>query len=267
MTLDGAPGYTMHGVMPPAFNFPSHSDLFRSAGIAPDPQSYRRRDVRERYVLARLAPGVGLARARDAIDELASRLEREFPATNAGLGFRVTPLREMYSGQVRPYVPLLFGAVALVLTVACANVANLLLSRAIVRWPCARRSERADACATRARGGTLDVRRAAAGSGWPTSSGGWHSIAATRRVYFGEFRFAGAMTSSCCPCARSPRWRPRPSCYTSPRCGESGTAYRLPLLEAARPGPVRSPGAGSAGRRRSDRPDGADAGWHVSGTA
>ncbi|MYJ02748.1 MAG: ABC transporter permease [Acidobacteria bacterium] len=133
MTLDGAPGYTIHGVMPPAFNFPSHSDLFRSAGIAPDPQSYRRRDVRERYVLARLAPGVGLERARDAIDDLAHRLEREFPATNAGLGFRVTPLREMYSGQIRPYVLLLFGAVALVLAVACANVANLLLSRAIAR--------------------------------------------------------------------------------------------------------------------------------------
>ena len=107
MTLDGASGYTIYGVTPPAFNFPSHSDLFRSAGIAPDPQSYRRRDVRERYVLARLAPGVGLERARETIDDLARRLEREFPATNAGLSFRVTPLREMYSGRVRPYVLLL----------------------------------------------------------------------------------------------------------------------------------------------------------------
>ena len=48
-------------------------------------------------------------RAREAVDDLARRLEREFPATNAGLGFRVTSLREMYSGQVRPYVLLLFG--------------------------------------------------------------------------------------------------------------------------------------------------------------
>ena len=52
------------------------------------------------------------------------------------------------------------------------------------------------------------------------------------RCLFGEFRFAGAMTSSSCPCARSPRWWPRPSCYTSPPCGESGTACRLHLLEA-----------------------------------
>ena len=62
---------------------------------------------------------------------MASRLEREFPASNAGVRFSVTPLRDMYSAHVRPYVWLLFGAVALVLVVACANVANLLLSKAI----------------------------------------------------------------------------------------------------------------------------------------
>ncbi|MCY4076293.1 MAG: ABC transporter permease, partial [Acidobacteria bacterium] len=133
MTLDGASGYTIYGVMPPAFNFPSHSDLFRSAGIAPDPATYQRRDIRGRWVLARLAPGVGLEPARAAIRDLARRLEREFPATNTGLEFQVTSLREMYSGQVRPYVLLLFGAVALILMVVCANVANLLLSRAIAR--------------------------------------------------------------------------------------------------------------------------------------
>jgi len=133
ITLDGAPGYTIYGVMPPGFNFPSHSDLFRSAGISPDPATYQRRDIRGRWVLARLAPGVGLEPARDAIRDLARRLEREFPATNTGLDFRVTSLREMYSGQVRPYVLLLFGAVALILLVVCANVANLLLSRAIAR--------------------------------------------------------------------------------------------------------------------------------------
>jgi putative ABC transport system permease protein len=133
MTLDGAPGYVIHGVVPAGFNFPSHSDLFRSSGIAADPKSYERRDLRSRLVLARLAPDVSIEQARGAIDALARLLEREYPATNAGLRFRVTPLGEMYTGVVRPYVVLLFAAVLLVLIVACANVANLLLSRAIAR--------------------------------------------------------------------------------------------------------------------------------------
>jgi putative ABC transport system permease protein len=133
MTLDGAPGYVIHGVLPAGFNFPSHSDLFRSSGIAADPKYYERRDSRNRLVLARLAPGVSIEQARGAVDALARRLEREYPATNAGLRFRLTPLGEMYTGAVRPYVLLLFGAVLLVLIVACANVANLLLSRAIAR--------------------------------------------------------------------------------------------------------------------------------------
>jgi predicted permease len=133
MTLDGAPGYTIFGVMPPGFNFPSHSDLFRSSGISANPESYRRRDERSRFVLARLRPGVSVEQARTMVDGLAGRLAREFPATNGGLQFRVTPLSEMYTAQVKPYVLLLFGAVLLVLVVACANVANLLLSRAIVR--------------------------------------------------------------------------------------------------------------------------------------
>jgi putative ABC transport system permease protein len=133
MTLDGAPGYTIYGVMPPAFNFPSHSDLFRSSGIAADPAFYRRRDIRDRFVLARVKSGVTVDHARAAIDALAERLQREFPQTNAGVRFRVTPLSEMYTATVRPYILLLFAAVALVLIVACANVTNLLLSRAIAR--------------------------------------------------------------------------------------------------------------------------------------
>ena len=131
MTLDGAPGYTIHGVMPEGFNFPSHSDLFRSSGISANSQYYADRAMRDRVVLARLAPGVGVGEARAAIDVLAQRLEREFPATHAGVRYEVTPLAEMYSGAVRPYVLLLVAAVALVLLTACVNVANVLLSRVL----------------------------------------------------------------------------------------------------------------------------------------
>jgi putative ABC transport system permease protein len=131
MTLDGAPGYTIHGVMPAGFTFPTQSDLYRSSGIAADPKYYERRDARDRMVLARLTPGTTLAQARSAIDALAMRLEREFPASNAGLRFRVTPLRDLYAAHVKAFVWLLFGAVALILIVACANVTNLMLARSI----------------------------------------------------------------------------------------------------------------------------------------
>lgn len=133
MTLDGAPGYVIHGVMPPDFTFPTQSDLFRSSGIAADPKFYERRDVRGMMAVARLRDGVTIRQARDAIDALGRRLAQEFPATNGGLTFRVAPLSEMYTGTIRPYVLLLFGAVGLVLVIACANVANLFLSRALAR--------------------------------------------------------------------------------------------------------------------------------------
>jgi putative ABC transport system permease protein len=133
MTLDGAPGYTIHGVLPPEVNFPTNSDLFRSAGISADPSTYRRRDLRGRMGLARLKSGVTITQARGRIEALGDRLAREFPETNRGLQFHVTPLRDLYVGNVRPYLLLLFAAVGLVLVVACANVVNLLLSRLLAR--------------------------------------------------------------------------------------------------------------------------------------
>jgi predicted permease len=133
MTLDGAGGYTIHGVMPPGFDFPASSDLFRSSGISPVPASYQRRDLRSMLVIARLRDDVSLAQARDAVAALGRRLEQEFPATNGGLSFQVTPLADMYSGAIRPYVLLLSAAAGLQLLIACANVANLLLSRAVAQ--------------------------------------------------------------------------------------------------------------------------------------
>jgi putative ABC transport system permease protein len=72
-----------------------------------------------------------MAQAQRELDSLAARLAHDFPATNAGIGFRLTPLRDYYVGNVRGYLLLLFAAVVLVLAVACGNVVNLQLSRAI----------------------------------------------------------------------------------------------------------------------------------------
>jgi putative ABC transport system permease protein len=133
MTLDGAEGYEIVGVAPPNLNFPSRSDLFRSSGINANPASYESRDRRYLSLVARLQPRVSYAQAQDGLDRLASRLEREFPASNAGIRFRATPLRDLYVGNVRPYLLLLLGGVAFVLLLACTNVANLLLAKAIGR--------------------------------------------------------------------------------------------------------------------------------------
>lgn len=87
-------------------------------------------------VLARLAPGVTLTRARAEVSSIAADLAREFPDTNGAHSAMVYPLRESPNGPQRtmgPVLAILLGLVLAVLLIACANVANLLLARAIER--------------------------------------------------------------------------------------------------------------------------------------
>jgi putative ABC transport system permease protein len=81
-------------------------------------------------VVARLADGVTLAAAQAAASRLAARLEAAYPAFNERTGFALQPLHERVTGQVRPALLALAGAVVFVLLIACANIANLLLARA-----------------------------------------------------------------------------------------------------------------------------------------
>jgi putative ABC transport system permease protein len=84
-------------------------------------------------VIGRLKPGVSLEKARTEINAIATSLTVELPAFDTGWSVKVVPLREELSGELRPALLLLSGAVAFVLLIACANVANLLLARGAAR--------------------------------------------------------------------------------------------------------------------------------------
>ena len=95
--------------------------------------SERRNIGRFLTVVARLNPGVSPEQAQAQMTAVAARIAREFPDFNANWGANVVPLRQQISGDLRPALLALFGAVIFVLLIACANVSSLLLARAASR--------------------------------------------------------------------------------------------------------------------------------------
>jgi putative ABC transport system permease protein len=129
LRIDGR-SLTVIGVMPPGFRFPFQSDLW---WLNDRYFNRKQRDLRIDQTIGRLKPGVSTAQANAEMREIAARLAQTYPDTNAEVTATVIPLRDFWFGKLRRSFWLLLGACGFVLLIACANVANLLMTQATVR--------------------------------------------------------------------------------------------------------------------------------------
>jgi predicted permease len=130
----GGINYTIVGILPPGFTFlDTDRDVFTPIGQLSDPTFLDRRVDLSSHAIARLNAGVTLAQARAEMDSIAHHLALAYPEADKNVGIAVVSMKQDLIGKVTPYLLVLLGAVVFLLLIACANVASLLLVRAMRR--------------------------------------------------------------------------------------------------------------------------------------
>jgi predicted permease len=134
LEIDGVSSQVI-GVMPESFLPDSENRIWEPHTLFPDWEAQKvQRGTGSWQVVGRLKPQVSLAQAQTELNTIAQRLEQAYPDANKGLGVNLVPIQLQYtSSNVRLALWMLFGAVVLVLLIACTNVANLMLARGIAR--------------------------------------------------------------------------------------------------------------------------------------
>jgi putative ABC transport system permease protein len=124
----GQRAHTIIGVT--SLRFPGRTDIYAPDPVPPERQNRTAHNYRG---VARLAAGVSVQQAQSEMTTIASRLSQQYPISNTDKGVAVVPMQDIIVGDTRQTLFVLLAAVAFVLLIACANVANLLLARAAAR--------------------------------------------------------------------------------------------------------------------------------------